>query len=66
MGSPEAYRNFEVKGTDPLETCSIGYGLNGLGFEPRQAEETFLFPKHSKQLWTHPSEVLSWGKMTRV
>jgi hypothetical protein len=66
MGSPEAYRNFEVKDTDPLEPGSIGYGLKGLGFEPRQAKEIFLFPKHSYRLWPHPSGVPSQGKVARV
>jgi len=45
MWSRKAYRYFEVKGTDPLEPCSISYELKGLGFEPRQEKETFLLPK---------------------
>jgi hypothetical protein len=66
MGNPKAYRNFDVKGTDPLEPGSIGYGLNDLGFEPRQAKETLLFPKHSDWLWKHSTGVLSRGKVARV
>jgi hypothetical protein len=66
MGSREAYRHFEVKGSDPLEPCSIGYGLNGLGFEPRQAKEYFLFLKQSDRLWAHLTGVLPRGKVARM
>lgn len=64
MGSRKAYRKFEVKGTDPLEPGSIGYGLKGFEFEPRQ--ETFVFPEHSDWLWTHSYGVLSRDKVARV
>jgi len=55
MRNPEAYRNFDVKGTDPLEPGSIGYGFDGVGFEPQKARENFLFPKYSDRLCTNLS-----------